>query len=188
MTNESQNNKNFSVKNMTLIGLMAALICILGPFAIMLPISPVPITLATLLIYLTIYVLGMKRALLSCIIYMLLGLVGLPVFSGYAGGVGKVVGPTGGYLLGYLLIIVIGGLFIDKWTTNYALCILGLILGTAALYLLGTVWLAYQNHLSFQAALAAGVLPFLIGDSIKIILTAIFGPMLRKRLIKAGLF
>lgn len=188
MTNESQNNKNFSVKNMTLIGLMAALICILGPFSISLPVSPVPITLATLILYFSIYVLGMKRALLSCVIYMLLGLVGLPVFSGYAGGVGKVVGPTGGYLLGYLLVILIAGMFIDKWTTNYALCILGLILGTAALYLLGSLWLAYQNHLTFQAALAAGTFPFLIGDSIKIILTVIFGPILRKRLIKAGLF
>lgn len=188
MIDDSQNTKHFSVKNMTLIGLMAALICVLGPFAISLPLSPVPITLATLILYFSIYVLGMKRALLSCVIYMLLGLVGLPVFSGYAGGVGKVVGPTGGYLLGYLLVILIAGLFIDKWTSNYALCILGLVLGTAALYLLGSLWLAYQNHLTLQGAFAAGTLPFLIGDSIKIILAAILGPILRKRLIKANLF
>ncbi len=186
MTNETRNTNLFSVKHMTLIGLMAALICILGPLA--LPIGPVPISLATLIVYFTVYVLGMKRALLSCIIYLLLGMVGLPVFSGYTGGLGKLMGPTGGYLIGYLVIAVIAGLFIDKWTSNYALCILGLVLGTAGCYLLGTVWLAYQNHMTFQAALAAGVLPFLIGDSIKIILAAVVGPIIRKRLVKAGLF
>ena len=177
---------HFSVKHMTLIGFMAALLSILGPFFLPLPFSPVPVSLTTLILYFTIYVLGMKRALLSCIIYLLIGLVGLPFFTGYVGGVGKITGPTGGYLIGYLLLVVIAGLFIDRWSSNHGLCILGLVLGTVACYLFGTIWLSFQNHLTFPAALTAGVLPFLPVDSIKIILASVLGPMVRKRLMKAG--
>lgn len=188
MTSETPKTKSFSAKHMTIIGLMAALLCVVAPISLFLPISPVPISLATLVIYFSLYVLGMKKALLSCVIYLLLGLVGLPVFSGATGGVGKLVGPTGGYLIGYLLLALVAGLFIDKWFPHYLLCLLGMILGTAACYLFGTAWLAYANHITFQAALAAGVLPFLAGDIFKIILALLLGPVIRKRLIKANLF
>ena len=85
--------------------LMAALMCIFGPMSV--PIGPVPVSLTNLVIYFTVYLIGMKGATVSYLIYMLLGIVGLPVFSGYQGGLAKVAGPTGGYLVGFILMALI---------------------------------------------------------------------------------
>lgn len=183
--------KTFSVKittkHLALTGLMAAIICILGPWSLVLPFSPVPISMGTLAIYFVVSVMGMKKGTVSVIIYMLLGLAGLPVFTGFTGGPGKLLGPTGGYLFGYLFMAVICGFFADKFWDKIWLNFLGMLVGTAACYFFGTLWLAYQASLSFHAALAAGVLPFIIGDLAKIIFALMLGIPLRKRLRRAGL-
>lgn len=166
---------------------MTAVICILAPFSLNIPISPVPISLGTLAIYFVISVLGMKQGTISVVIYILLGLVGVPVFSNFTGGAGKLFGPTGGYIVGYLFMALICGFFIDKWSKNILMSVLGMILGTAVCYLFGTVWLAYQASMSFSAALAAAVLPFIPGDLIKLAIAMIIGFQVRKRLISAGL-
>lgn len=177
---------------------MAALQCIISPFAIAFPISPVPLSPATLILYLSVYILGKKHATISCGIYLLIGLVGIPVFSGFTGGAGKLLGPTGGYLIGYLTLVFIGGWCVEKWSgfgnvgasgmgrLNFLLQGLGLGLGTAVCYLFGSLWLAYQAGMSFGAALAAGVLPFVIGDVVKISVGVLVGNAVRKRLIQAG--
>jgi biotin transport system substrate-specific component len=169
-----------SVKTMTCIALMSAVMCILGPLSI--PIGPVPITLTNLVIFITVYLLGMKYGAVSYLIYFLLGLAGVPVFSGYTGGPAKVLGPTGGYLIGFFLMAVIAGLFTDRFRRNKVICILGMVLATAVMYALGTVWLMFEASLTFGAALAAGVLPFIWEDLIKIVLSAFLGPVLRSRL------
>ena len=175
---------------LTKIALMAALQCIISPFAIAFPISPVPMSLATLMLYLSVYILGKKHATISCGIYLLIGLVGLPVFSGFSGGAGKLFGPTGGYLIGYLALTWICGWCVEKWSgasrTGYLMQILGLVLGTAVCYLFGTVWLSYQAGMDFVAALGVGVLPFIIGDVVKIAVGVAVGNLVRKRLVKAG--
>jgi len=184
---------------LTKIALMAALQCIISPFAITFPISPVPMSLATLMLYLSVYILGKKYATISCGIYLLIGLVGIPVFSGFAGGAGKLLGPTGGYLIGYPALTWIGGWCMEKWSSgfgntgacsigrmNYLLQGLGLASGTAVCYVFGSLWLAYQTKMSFGAALAAGVLPFIIGDVVKIVIGVAVGNVIRKRLVKAG--
>ena len=184
---------------LTKIALMAALQCIISPFAIAFPISPVPMSLATLMLYLSVYILGKKHATISCGIYLLIGLVGLPVFSGFTGGAGKLFGPTGGYLIGYLALTWIGGWCVEKWSSvsgnaggsgtsrlNFLLQMLGLVLGTAVCYLFGTLWLAYQAGMDFLAALSVGVLPFIIGDVVKIVVSVAVGNLVRKRLVRAG--
>lgn len=176
-----------NTKHLALTGLMAAVICILGPISLPIPISPVPVSLGFFAVYLTVYILGMKMGSVSVLIYVLLGFVGLPVFTGFSGGIGKVLGPTGGYIIGYLFMAPIMGFFIDKWKTNYALTILGMVLGTAVCYLFGTLWLAYQGGMSFSAALAAGVLPFIPADIAKLILAVLVGEPVRRRLWKAGI-
>lgn len=186
--NTTENTKKMNTKSLTMIGVMSAIICILGPLSIPLPFSPVPISLTNLAIYFTIYVLGMKKSTISYLIYLLIGLIGLPVFSSFSSGPAKLLGPTGGYLIGFIFIALISGLFIDRWFSNYVLCFIGMLLGTAICYLLGTIWLAYQAHLSFYAALGAGVIPFIPGDIAKIIIALVAGPQIRKRLKKAGLF
>lgn len=176
-----------NIKTMTFIALMAAVTCVLAPLSISIPFSPVPISLTNLVVYFSIYILGMKRGTLSYLVYLLIGLVGIPVFSGFTGGPAKLLGPTGGYLIGFIFMAMICGYFIDKWSNKWYLCFLGMILGTALCYLFGTVWLAYQAEMSFSAALAAGVIPFVPGDLIKIIIAMLIAPQISTRLRKAGL-
>lgn len=176
-----------SVSTITLIGVMTAVTCVMGPLSVPLPFSPVPISLTNLAVYIAIYVLGMKKGVLSYLVYLLIGLIGLPVFSSFSGGAGKLFGPTGGYLIGFLFMAVICGWFIEQWSTKMYLCFTGMVLGTAVCYLFGTLWLSYQAGMSFWAALAAGVLPFIPGDIAKIIIAMIAGPQIRRRLQKEGI-
>lgn len=101
-------------RDMTMTGLFAALICILGPLSIVIPGTPVPISFTNLAIYLAVMVAGWKRGTISYLIYLLLGMVGLPVFSAFTGGVAKLAGPTGGYLVGFIFMALISGIAIDK--------------------------------------------------------------------------
>lgn len=176
-----------NVKTLALIGLMAAVTCVMGPLSLSLPFSPVPISLTNLAIYFSLYVLGMKMGTISYCVYLCIGLVGIPVFSSFTSGPGKLLGPTGGYLLGFIVMALICGFFIDKFPSNLLLVFLGMVLGTTVCYLFGTVWLSIQASMTFPAALAAGVLPFIPGDLAKIIIAMLVGPQVRKRLKKAGL-
>ena len=174
-------------KTMALIGVMAAVTCILGPLSLAIPVSPVPISLTNLAVYFAIYVLGMKRGTISYCIYLLLGLAGLPVFAAFTVGAGKLFGPTGGYLIGFIFMALICGFFIEKWEKKLYMHFIGMVLGTAVCYFFGTAWLAYTAHMGFAAALAAGVIPFIPGDLAKIIIAMIAGPVIRKQLKRAGL-
>ena len=172
-------------KTMVMISLMAAVICILGPLSLAIPISPVPISLTNLAVYFTIYVLGTKKGTISYLIYLLIGLIGIPVFSGFTGGPAKLLGPTGGYLIGFIFMALLSGLCIEH-TENRNVHFIGMLLGTAVCYLFGTVWLARLAGMSFGAALTAGVIPFIPGDLTKIVLALLIGPTIRARLRKAG--
>lgn len=177
----------FTSKEMAVTAVMTALICILGPWAIQIPISPVPITLCTMGIYFALYVLGMKLGILSVILYVLLGAIGVPVFTNFSGGIGKLLGPTGGYILGYLFLAVICGFFLSKFPEKLPLHVAGFVLGTLVLYLFGTLWLQYQLKLTFPAALMAGVIPYIPGDVAKLVIAIAVGLPLKKRLKKARL-
>ena len=179
--------KKISVSEMALIAVMAAVTCIMGPLSIPIPFSVVPISLTNLAVYLAIYVLGCRRGTLSYLVYLLLGLVGVPVFSGFSGGVGKLFGPTGGYLLGFIFMALICGWAIDHFSCKLVPSFIGMLLGTVVCYAFGTAWLAYQANLTFMAALAAGVLPFIPGDLAKMVIAAILGPQIRHRLAQANL-
>lgn len=186
-TTVTQKRSLFTVKQLTLVGLMAAVLCILSPLALSIPISPVPISLGTLAIYFVISVLGMKLGTISVAIYILLGLAGIPVFAGYTSGPGKLLGPTGGYIIGYLFMALICGFFVDKFSSNIPLYLLGMVLGTAVCYLFGTLWLAYQMELTFPKALMAGVIPYIPADIVKLVIATAIGFQIRKRLVKAEL-
>lgn len=186
LINKEEGTGKIKTATLALIGLMAAITCIMGPLSIPLPFNLVPISLTNLAICFTVYILGMKKGTTSYCIYLLIGLAGLPVFSGFTGGVGKLLGPTGGYLIGFIFLALISGFFIDKWGNNMLLCMTGMVLGEIVMYIFGTVWLAYQAHMNFGAALWAGVIPFIPGDLIKMIMAMLLGPQIRNRLRKAG--
>lgn len=170
-----------NTKDLTQIALMAAITCILGPLSI--PIGPVPISLTNLAIYFSLYILGTKKGTISYVIYMLIGLVGLPVFSGMQGGPQKLLGPTGGYIIGFIFMALLSGFFIEKWPDKYYLHFIGMILGTAICYAFGTVWFVFMMEgYTIMGALAVCVFPFIIGDLVKIILAMLIGPQIKKRL------
>lgn len=177
----------FGIRQLTLTGLMAAVLCILAPVSFRIPISPVAISLGFLAIYFVTSVLGMKLGTLSVLIYILLGLAGLPVFSGFLGGPGPLLGPTGGYILGYVFMAPICGFFVDKWGDKLLLRLLGMVLGSIVCYLFGTAWLARQQSCTFLHALTLGVIPFIPMDLIKLAIASVIGGELRRRLLKAGL-
>lgn len=179
-------NSFLGTKQIACIGVMAAATCILAPLSI--PIGPVPISLTNLVIYFSLYILGMKKGTLSYLIYLLIGMVGLPVFSGFTSGPGKLFGPTGGYLIGFIPMAILAGIVIDRYTDKKLICLLAMIAGTIICYVLGTIWLAYQAQMDFTAAIWAGVIPFIPGDLLKMILAMLIGPQIQKQLKRANLY
>ena len=180
MSNLTVNTKEkFSIQQIAAIGVMTAVICVLAPFS--LPIGPVPISLTNLAIYFVLYMLGVKRGTISYLVYLLIGLVGVPVFSGFTGGVGKLAGPTGGYIIGFIPMAIIAGIIIDK-CNNRVIQILGMVLGTVICYAFGTAWFCFQSGNTVSAALSICVFPFIPADLVKMVIAMIFGPMIRKKI------
>ena len=181
--NENTANRS-NVYKLAQVAVITAVMCVLAPMAI--PIGPVPISLTNFVIYLALYVLGTKMGTVSFICYLILGTVGLPVFSGFTGGLGKLMGPTGGYLIGFIPMALIAGLFIEKFDSK-VMHFVGMALGTIVCYAFGTAWFCYLAGVGLHKALAACVIPFLPGDTIKIVISLFVGPILVKALTKAHL-
>ncbi|HCQ68331.1 MAG TPA: biotin transporter BioY [Subdoligranulum sp.] len=173
-------NQKITTYQMAVTAVMAAVLCVLGPLTV--PIGAIPISLANFVICLTAWLLGPKFGTLSVVIYLAIGLIGVPVFSGYGAGLAKVAGPTGGYLVGYLLLAFIGGLFIEKSKGQPVIAGIGLVLGDAACYVLGTIWFMILTGADLVSALGWCVLPYLPGDAVKIVLAAVLTMQLDKRL------
>ena len=177
--------KKSTVFNMTSCALMAALMCVLCPVSV--PIGPIPISLSILVILLTVYVLGTWRALVSYTVYLLLGAVGMPVFSGFQGGLAKLAGPTGGYLVGFWLMILVAGIIMEKGKRNLLVTILGMLVGVAIDYAVGTAWFVFQTESTVVHALDVCVYPFIPFDVAKIVIAVLLGSVVYKGLQKAKL-
>ncbi len=173
----SNTTPKFKLKDLTLTAVFAALLCVISPFTI--PIGPVGISLATFGIYLSGAVLGPKKAGIATAIYLLLGMIGLPVFSGFMGGIQRLAGPTGGYLVGYIPMAAITGFFAER-SKKFALLPIGMALGTALLYALGTAWFCMMSGTEIIPALTVCVIPFLPGDALKIACASVLGSRLKK--------
>ena len=185
--NEVQKKKpstKMTVLTITRVALSAAIICILGPLSINIPISPVPISLGILGIFLAVYVNGQIWGTLSVLIYILIGFAGVPVFAGFTAGLTKLGGPTGGYIIGYIPLALIAGFFISKFEKKIPLHVLGMVLGTLVCYAFGTTWLAVYAKMSFGAALLAGVIPYIPADAIKMVIAVGLGIPVRQALNK----
>jgi biotin transport system substrate-specific component len=166
-----------SVRQSAAVALMAAVICVLSPLSIPLA-SQVPISLATLAVMLAGALLGSKAGTLAVLIYIILGMIGLPVFAGWTSGAAIVFGMTGCYIIGYLPLAFCTGYFFESHPTPGAL-VLGMVIGTITLYTIGTVWFMLYTKTDLTASLTACVLPFLPGDVLKMILTALVTPRIR---------
>ena len=167
-------------KTLVLCAVFAALTAALAQAAV--PIGAVPVNLAHVAIFLAAGLLGAKYGALSQLVYLLLGAAGVPVFSGLRGGINVLAGPTGGFLIGYVLCAVTTGLLIGKRGASARRLIPAMAAGMLATYLPGTGWFVWQQQTTVSAALSACVLPFLPGDILKIILCAFLIPRLRTAL------
>lgn len=174
-----------NVYRLAMIAVMAAVIGVIAPFSI--PAGEISFTLCTFVLYLAPYILGWKGAATSTLVYILLGMVGMPVFSGFKAGLGVLAGPTGGYILGYIPMVLLGGLMIKMFPKNRAVQLGGMVLATAVLYAFGTVFFCIQTGATVERALLVCVLPFIPFDLGKMLAAAALGPVLRERLVKANI-
>jgi biotin transport system substrate-specific component len=166
-----------------LASLMAALTAV-GAY-IHIPIGPVPMVLSTLFVLLSGLLLGSRWGLISMGIYLLIGAMGIPVFAGGKGGIAHFFGPTGGYLLGYVLSAWITGFISERSRGSAALDVIAILVGSLAVYWIGVPWLKIMMKMSWTKTFAAGMIPFLIGDAVKgtaaFILARSTRPMLRRQ-------
>ena len=150
--------------------LMAALIAV-GAL-ISLPIGPVPIVLQNMFVFLAGLLLGSRWGLASLTVYLLAGICGLPVFAGGSGGIGRIIGPTGGYLLGYLPVVFIIGRITETFGRRILIDSIAMVVGSVILYSCGVTWLKVLTGMSWMKSLAVGMVPFLPGDAVKIVAAA----------------
>ena len=177
-------NTKLSITSMIYIALMAVIITICSWISIP---GPVPFTLQTFAVFTALLLLGTRDGLISIVVYLLLGAVGVPVFSGFSGGIGHLLGPTGGYLIGFIVMGFVFGIVRHFIKHPLASAITASILGLAACYAFGTVWFVIvytqtKTAITFGAALSLCVIPFIIPDAIKMALAIILSARVRSRI------
>ena len=157
--------------------LFVALIAI-GAF-IAIPIGPVPIVLQNMFVLLAAIILGPVWGLSCVAVYLLIGLAGLPVFSAGGSGIGKLFGPTGGYLLGCLPCVFVTAIISKGLGKKMSSDIIAMVIGSLIVYAAGVPWLKVVTAMTFEKALTVGMIPFLPGDVLKIIAAAFIARTLR---------
>lgn len=174
-------NNNTQLRRMVYAAMFGALTAI-GSL-IVIPMQPVPITLQTLFTSLSGVLLGGYTGALSQIVYVLLGIIGLPVFAGGKAGLGTLLGPTGGYLIGFIAAAYVIGKMVEARKESGILWVtLSLVVGNLVIYALGVMQLSLVAHLSVVKALLAGVVPFLLGDLLKLVAAALISFKLRNNI------
>lgn len=170
---------------LAMTAVMAAVIAAVAPFSI--PAGEISFTLCTFVLYLAPYILGWKGAATATLVYILVGMVGMPVFSGFKAGLSVLAGPTGGYILGYIPMVILAGLAVKAFPKNRAIQLGGMILATAVLYTFGTALFCFQTGATVDKALWVCVIPFIPFDLGKMAVATALGPVLRDRLMKANI-
>ncbi len=178
-------------KKLVLCAVCAALTCAVAPLSV--PIAGlVPISLATFAVLFSGILLGGRMGAVSQAVYLLIGTVGLPVFAGYTSGIGRLLGPTGGYLIGYVPMAFVAGALYYRFGRHrtggrkYAMMLLAMLAGEGILYLFGTAWFCIVTGTGVLAALMSCVLPFLLGDAAKITAVMLVTPSLERAASKLG--
>lgn len=177
--------KSVRTRSMTQCALFAALLCILSPIA--LPIGLIPVTLSVFVVLLTGVVLPWKQAASAVLVYLLIGFVGLPVFSGGQAGLGVLTGPTGGYLWCYLPMVALVSQMSHGKRENLAMTALGALLALLLCYTAGTLQFVLTSKCALAYALRLCVLPFLGFDLLKVAAAVVLGMQIRRRLQAAGM-
>lgn len=177
-------NSIFSARDIVLAGLFAAATAVLSQISIPIPISPVPFSLGLFGVMLTANVLETKVAVMSQLVYVLVGATGVPVFAGFQGGIQRLAGPTGGFLIGYILMALAIGLILQrKPEAGFPRFFLANIAGLVVLHTLGSLWLGFSANMSFYQTIMADIVPFFPLDLVKAGICAVVARQLRQRLL-----
>lgn len=180
----SRRETRIATKEIVCAGMFTAVLSILSQISIPMP-SGVPITLQTFAVALTGVVLAWKLGTASTVIYILLGAVGVPVFSEFSGGLSVLVGYTGGFIWGFIILVMLSGIGILMKNKVFGM-MLG-ILGLALCHLLGVLQFMAVAGMNFAESFLLASAPYLLKDVISVILAFIVGAQIRTRLLKAGL-
>ncbi|MDP7180620.1 MAG: biotin transporter BioY [Candidatus Woesearchaeota archaeon] len=168
-----ENKKNY-IKGMVFAALFAALTAAVSPIKIPLGFTPVPITLQTLMVLLAGALLGANLGALSQFLYVLVGALGLPVFAGGGSGFGALFGPTGGYLFGFIAAAYAVGKLVEKTKKpSLVQIIIAMVVGSLVIYVFGVTGAIVVTGRPLTEILIGWVLPFLIGDTVKLIAAAL---------------
>lgn len=170
MSKEVKSNNKFKTIDMIYVALGSAILAVCAWISI--PIGQIPITLQTMGICLVAGLFRTKRGLMSVVVYILLGIVGVPVFSGFKSGLGVIAGPTGGYIVGFIFSALIVGLFSEKLGSKVWVLALSMALGITACYAFGSAWFYIYMHtksaVTLSYVLGLCVVPYIIPDIVKI--------------------
>ena len=179
------NNRHEKLRMMLITAIFAAFIGIFSQVIIPLPL--VPITGQTLAVGLAATILGSRYGTVSVLLYLFIGAAGIPVFAGMTGGIGKIFGPTGGYLLSYIPTAFITGWILERTKFSLPFALLSNIIGMLITLFIGTVWFKYTASLTWEAAFIGGFIPFIAVGIIKAFLASWIGVSVRKRLSAANM-
>lgn len=173
-------NVSSKTENIVYCGVFVALIAICSWISIP---TTIPFTLQLLAICLTAALLGTKLGTATILVYILLGLVGVPVFSGFKGGVAALMGPTGGYIIGFIFTALIVGFASEKFGKKILVLTIAMVVGVLVCYVFGTIWFVFvytktKEPVGIMTALSWCVIPYLIPDAVKIAISV----LLTKRL------
>ena len=176
--------KFFNTTSISYIALFIAFLAILGGISI--PIGPISITLGSLGVYLVSSLLSTPYAVVTIGLYILMGALGLPVFSNFEGGIAKLLGPTGGYILGFLLCAFVESFLISKFKNKKWIFPISMLIGTLVIYLFGTLWFLViaNGKYDFWQILMICVIPFIPLDLVKIVIASLVGMRFRKYIDK----
>lgn len=177
--------QQLKLRSMIITALFAAIIGVLAQLTIPLPL--VPITGQTLAIGLAATILGSRYGTLSVLLYLIIGSAGVPVFAEFSGGISKLIGPTGGFLVGFIPATFIIGFYMEKFGFTFKHAMIANTIGMIITLAFGTAWLKLSAELTWAQALAGGFTPFLIVGLIKAALASWIGITIRKRLVSAKL-
>ncbi len=173
-----------SVRSMTYIALSVAIMAVCSWISVPLV---VPVTLQTMAVFLVSGILGIRRALLTITLYVLLGAIGIPVFAGFSSGVGVLFGPTGGYIFGFFFIALCVGWATERYGNSTAALTISMMTGLILCYAFGTIWFQYvytQNNgpVGLWTVLGWCVFPFIIPDLVKMIIAITIAQRIRPQL------
>lgn len=166
------------LKDISLIFIFSLVIALCAQIAIPLPFTAVPLTLQTLGVLLTGAALGSRKGSIALVFYLLYGALGAPVFAAGSGGLIKLTGFTAGYLLAFPVAAFVTGWLCEKgYDRSFKTSIISMIPGSLVIYLFGVLWLAFLTQQNIITAINQGMMPFITGDIIKILLAGMLIPL-----------